>query len=280
MDLDGRPISVAANGLAFSGLEWGPSDGRTVLLLHGFPQRCTSWAAVATRLAEAGLRAVALDQRGYSPGARPVEIADYALPLLVADTAAMIEALGPPVDLVGHDWGAVVGWQVAARRPELLRSWTAVSTPNPSALNEVLAVDEEQRKAFGYILIFREPGRAESALLGDDGAGLRAVYGTAVAPERVDDDVAFFSQPGVLAAALNWYRAMSPDDAADVGRVRVPTTYVWGAADIAFQRAAAERTGAFVDADYRFVPLDGVTHWVPDQAPGVVATEILRRVAD
>jgi len=128
------------------------------------------------------------------------------------------------------------------------------------------------------MLVLREPGRGESALLGNDGAGLRAVYGTAIAPERAEADVEFFAQPGVMTAALNWYRAMSADDAAEVGRVAVPTTYVWGADDIAFLRPAAERSGAFVDADYRFVALDGVTHWVPDQAPDILATEILRRV--
>lgn len=148
----------------------------------------------------------------------------------------------------------------------------------PTALNEVLAVDEEQRARFGYILAFRDPGRAEKALLGDDAAGLRAIYGTAVAPDRIDADAAFFMQPGVLTAALNWYRAMSPEGAAPTGRVTVPTTYVWGSADMAFGRAAAERTGAQVDAPYRFVALEGAGHWLPDEAADTVADEIARRV--
>jgi pimeloyl-ACP methyl ester carboxylesterase len=271
-------VRIAANGWDFTGLQWGPAAGRTVLLLHGFPQHATSWAAVGARLAEAGLRAVALDQRGYSPGARPADVSDYALVHLVADTVAMIEALGGAVDLVGHDWGGVVGWQVAARQPMLVRTWTAVSTPNPLALNEVLAVDEDQRARFGYIRSFRVPGRAEAALLADDAAAMRAIYGTAVAPERIDDDVAFMSTPGTLTAALNWYRAMSPSDTDGLGSVTVPTSYVWGSADVAFGPVAAERTGGYVRAPYSFVPLDGASHWLPDEAPDALADEIARRV--
>jgi pimeloyl-ACP methyl ester carboxylesterase len=275
---DGRAIELAANGLRFSGLEWGPPEGRTVLLLHGFPQRSTSWTQVAGRLAEAGLRGVAVDQRGYSDGARPSEVADYARADLVADVAALIEVLGGAADLVGHDWGAVVGWDVAALYPASVRTWTAVSTPNPLALAEVLAVDDEQRASFGYMGFFREAGKAEATLLADGGAALRQLYGDAVEGTRVERDIEFFSRPGVLTAALNWYRAMSPEDASAVPRIKVPTSYVWGAADIAFRRAAAERSGSFVDAAYRFVALDGVSHWVPDEAPDALAEEIARRV--
>lgn len=277
----GRPVRIAANGWQFSGLEWGPADGRTVLLLHGFPQHATSWAALAARLAEAGLRAVALDQRGYSDGARPPDVADYAMPHLVADVVAMIEAVGGSVgalDLVGHDWGAVVGWQVAARYPQLVRTWTAVSTPNPLAMNDALAADEEQRARFSYIRDFREVGRAEAALLADDGAGLRSFYAGAVAPERVDADVAFMARPGVLTAALNWYRATSRDDTDGVEPVRVPTSFVWGSEDISFGRAAAERTGEYVTAPYEFVELERASHWLPDEAPDALAVEISRRV--
>lgn len=274
----GRGIEIAANGLRFTGLEWGPAAGDTVLLLHGFPQRSTSWAPVAEKLAASGLRAVAIDQRGYSPGARPTEVADYARAHLVADAAAVIDQLGGPVHLVGHDWGAVVGWQVAIEHPDKLRTWTAISTPNPSALAASLMADEEQRNAFGYILVFREPGRAEAALLDNDAAGLRAIYGGAVPSDIVDADAAFLSEPGVVTAALNWYRAMDVADTASLSNVSVPTTYIWGSGDIAFLRKAAETSGDYVDADYRFVPLDGVSHWVPNEAVETVAGEILRRV--
>ncbi|HEY3717493.1 MAG TPA: alpha/beta hydrolase [Jatrophihabitantaceae bacterium] len=269
------PITLSANGYEFTGFSIGAPEGRPVLLLHGFPQTSGSWLEVAGRLAAEGLRAVAVDQRGYSPGARPSDVAAYALPELISDVCAIIDALGGSVDLVGHDWGAVVGWQVAARHPERVRTWTAVSTPNQLALNEVLAVDDEQRQRFGYILAFREPGRAETALLADDAQRLRQLYGGAVSAERVEADVAAFSQPGALTAALNWYRAMSPHDADGLGLVTVPTTYLWGTEDIAFGRLAAEGSARYVDADYTFVPLDGVGHWVPDQAPDAVVAEIL-----
>lgn len=272
-----RPLSVPANGLEFSGLAWGPPEGRTVLLLHGFPQRCTSWARVAPRLAERGLRAVAIDQRGYSPGARPVDVAEYAMPQLVADAAALIDALGGVVDLVGHDWGGVVGWQVAARYPDRVRTWTAASTPCQLALNDVLAADPGERARFGYILRLRRSG-SEDELLADDATALRELYRDAVTPERVAEDVAFFAQPGVLTAAVNWYRAMARTDADGLPHVLVPTTFVWGSADQAFGPAAAERTADYVDGPYEFIALDGASHWLPDEAAEALADAILRRV--
>ena len=66
----------------------GEAAREPVLLLHGFPQSARSWRAVADRLAAAGVPTAAPDQRGYSPGARPAEVAAYALPELAADVLA------------------------------------------------------------------------------------------------------------------------------------------------------------------------------------------------
>lgn len=270
------PLALAVNGLTFSGFATGPSAGRTVLLLHGFPQTSRSWLAVAGQLAAHGLRVVAVDQRGYSPGARPAEVSAYAAPALIADVCGFIDELGGSVDLVGHDWGAVVGWQVAARHPDRVRTWTAVSTPNPLAL---LDPDDDQQERFGYIRVFREPGRAERALLADGARRLRALYGGAVTADRMEADVAALGSPRALTAALNWYRAMSRHDTDGLGLVTVPTTYLWGVDDVSFGRRAAEASGRYVDADYTFVPLSGIGHWVPDQAPGAIAREVLARLS-
>ena len=272
-----QPVLIHANGLQFSALEWGRTGGPVVLCLHGFPQRSTSWTAVAGRLAAAGARVVAPDQRGYSPGARPKEVESYALQHLVADAVAMIGSLGGLVHLVGHDWGGVVGWQVAARRPDLLASWTAVSTPHQAAVDELLARDPAERERFAYIRGLRDP-RAEEQFAAGGWWRLREIYGGRVPADRVEDDVRFFRQPGVLTAALNWYRAMQRDESAGLGPVAVPTSYVWGSTDVAFSPAAAAGTQRYVTGDYRFVPLDGASHWLPDEAPDAVTEVIAERI--
>ncbi|HEY2297611.1 MAG TPA: alpha/beta hydrolase [Jatrophihabitans sp.] len=276
----GTPVRVQANGMAFDAMAWdpeGPEGGALVLALHGFPQRASCWSAVAQRLASAGIRTIAIDQRGYSAGARPVEVAAYAMPHLIADVVEIIGALNSRVHLVGHDWGGVVGWQVAARRPDLLLSWTAVSTPNQLAINEVLSESAAERARFGYIRDFREPD-AEQRLVELNWAPFTSLFGDRVPAERVADDLAFFAQPGVLTAALNWYRAMARTDADGLGPVTVPTAYVWGSADMAFSAAAAARTERFVAAPYRFVALDGASHWLPDEAPDTLAEVIAEQV--
>jgi pimeloyl-ACP methyl ester carboxylesterase len=98
-----------------------------------------------------------------------------------------------------------------------------------------------------------------------------------VRPAQVDSYVAQLSEPGALTSALNWYRAMRADLGA-LPAVTVPTTYVWSDEDQAIGRAGAERCGEFVDADYRFVELPGISHWIPEQSPEELAEAILARV--
>ena len=106
------------DGLTFDVLDEGPRDGKPVVLLHGFPERSSTWRLVSPLLHQAGLRTIALDQRGYSPGARPRRRRDYRMHHLVGDVVALIDQVGEPVHLVGHDWGAAVGWAVTMRRPD------------------------------------------------------------------------------------------------------------------------------------------------------------------
>jgi pimeloyl-ACP methyl ester carboxylesterase len=279
--MPGQVMQVDVGDLTFDVRVDGPADGPPIVLLHGFPETSLSWAGVMPMLATAGLRVYAPDQLGYSPGARPDEVEAYSLPNLAQVTADLMTALDlPRAHVVGHDWGANVAWALAAWHPDRVQTLTAVSVPHPAAYTAAFRADPEQKERSAYIRLFWQAGKAEEVLLADEARRLRRMLGTeaetGVPKEAVDEYVAVLSAPGALTAALNWYRAMSSGTKVD--RVGVPTTYVWSDGDVAIGRTAAEACGEFVTGDYRFVELRGVTHWIPEQAPGRLATAILARI--
>ena len=272
-------LELKANGFVFDAAADGPADGRLVVLLHGFPQTSWSWRTVMPALAGAGYRVVAPDQRGYSPGARPEGVASYGMRLLVSDVVGMLDDLGASqADVVGHDWGAAVAWQLAARHPDRVRTLTPVSVPHPLAFVEALRTDDDQRERSAYMQFFRLVGTAEDTLLADDGAALQGIFGGRAGIDA-SRYVALMRQPGVLTKCLNWYRAQDLADIEDVGPTTVPTLYVWSDGDVALGPTAARATGAHVSAPYRFEVLRGVSHWVPEEAPEQLASWILEHLA-
>ncbi|GAB2876491.1 alpha/beta fold hydrolase [Nocardioides pacificus] len=271
-------VPVTAGEMTFDVRLAGPEDGTPVLLLHGFPVTSLSWREVAAHLVEAGLRVIAPDQRGYSPGARPEGVAAYTTDVLAGDVIGLADALGlDRFHLVGHDWGSSVAWYVAAHHAERIETLTAVSVPHLAAYGAALRDDPDQRERASYIQVFRREGRAEELLLEDDGRRLRAMYGPGVPVEQQDTYVRRLAEPGAMTAALAWYRAMR-SDLASLPPVTVPTTFVWSDQDTAIGRVPAEACGDHVSADYRFVELPGVTHWIPEEAPEALARAITERV--
>ncbi|MGN5239614.1 MULTISPECIES: alpha/beta fold hydrolase [unclassified Rhodococcus (in: high G+C Gram-positive bacteria)] len=270
--------AVTLGDLTFDVRVAGPADGPPILLLHGFPQTSRCWNAVAAGLAGDGMRVLLPDQRGYSPGARPSGVTAYTIDHLSADALGILDAFDiDDAHIVGHDWGSSVAWHVAAHHPERVRTLTALSIPHLAAFGMALRGNDDQKARSTYFSLFREAGKAEDVLLADDAHRLRALYGHAVPSDAVAEYVRALREPGALTAALNWYRAMT----ADTGRlppVKIPTTYIWSTDDAAVGRFAAELCGDFVDADYTFEALDGVSHWIPDEAPGAVTTAIGTRV--
>jgi pimeloyl-ACP methyl ester carboxylesterase len=267
-----EPVDIEAGGFAFSGLCSGPVGGSPVVLLHGFPETSWSWRHQLEALGEAGYRAVAFDQRGYSAGARPSDVSEYRIALLVSDVLAVADSLGiDRFDLIGHDWGGMVAWAVAGLHPDRLKSLTVLSTPHPLAFGAALSAEGgDQQQRSGYITIFREVGVAERALLGEDGSGdgLRMMFGASgLATDDVEVFVKVMTEPGAMTAALNWYRATEIDQISAVGEIRVRTMYIWSTDDIALGREAAEATGQYVTGPYRFEILEGVSHWIPETAP-------------
>lgn len=273
-------MRINARNQVFDVAVTGPPDAPPVLLLHGFPQHSGMWDLVSAPLLGAGLRTVAVDQRGYSPGARPAAVEAYRLQECVEDAVALLDALGiDAAHVVGHDWGALVGWQMAAVRPDRVRTLTAASVPHPAALARAMATDDDQRQRSSYIRLFREAGHAEQVLLRDDADALRRVF-TGCPVERIDRYLIPMREPELLTAALNWYRALPDGGFGDPGPVRVPTTYVWTSADVAIGPHAARACAEHVTGPYRFLRLHGVSHWVADEAPGALADAILDRVVD
>ncbi len=271
-------MKIGLRGLSFDVHRAGPDTGRPVVLLHGFPQNSAMWDLVTPALHAAGLHTIALDQRGYSPGARPAEVAAYAQLEAAYDVLALLDALElDSAYLVGHDWGAIVAWQVAGRYPERVRTLTAVSVPHPVTFFDAVEGDPDQAERSSYIKLFRQPGKAEHVLEEDDSLRLRAIF-AGLPDERIEGYLARLREPGALTAALNWYRAISPADLDGLGKVQVPTTLLWGDQDLAVGPVAAARCAEQVTGDYRFRALPGVGHWIADTAPDALAGAILERI--
>ena len=115
------------------------------------------------------------------------------------------------------------------------------------------------------MLTFRDPS-AEALFLDNDAAMLRGLYETSGMPDKdaAAEYVRVFLEPGALTGGLNWYRAN--DFRAEIGPITVPTMYVWSTDDIALGREAAEGTAAYVEGPYRFEVIEGVSHWLPEEA--------------
>lgn len=252
----------------------GPADGPVVLLLHGFPQSSWSWRQVWPRLAEAGFRVVAPDQRGYSPDARPVGIEHYRMAPLVADAVAVLDHVGAQAaHVVGHDWGAAVAWHLAGRHQDRVQTLTTVSVPHPVAFVEALRTDADQRARSRYMKDWLDPEAEKRLLAGnlDDIFGGIPGVDAAVYVDRM-------REPGALTAALSWYRAQSLADLDGLGPITAPTLHVWSDEDAALGPAAAHATGSHVDGPYRFEVLHGVSHWVPEQAAEQLADLLLQHL--
>ncbi|CAB4903935.1 MAG: alpha/beta fold hydrolase [Rhodococcus sp.] len=263
------------DGLEFDVLDQGPLDGPIVLLLHGFPERAASWSAVMDQLNEAGFRTIAPDQRGYSPGARPKRRRDYRVGALVDDVVALIDTIAAPVHLVGHDWGAMIAWVTAGRRPDLVSSLTAFSVPHPGSFITALLTSRQILHSW-YFAFFQLPVLPEKWMTRP---GQRAEKWYEKSGMNADDlertrtDIVGY---GALPYAVTWYRGL-PFSNPGIGRLRitVPTSMVWSDGDTFIGRSAIERAQQYVDARYTLTVLAGVTHWIPTQAPTAAAQAII-----
>ncbi|WP_372728635.1 alpha/beta fold hydrolase [Nocardioides sp.] len=273
-----RITSYRRGPWSFDVLDEGPLDGTPVLLLHGFPERASAWRDVAPVLHAAGLRTFAPDQRGYSPGARPTRRRDYAMEELTADAVALIEEIGGPVHVVGHDWGAMIGWLLGAHHADKVRTLTAASVPHPQAFVRAL-VTSRQALTSWYMAMFQLRGLPERGAREAGGAFDKAMLGGGMTADEVTRFRTEIVAYGALPGALGWYRGMPFAGRAFLARhTTVPTTYLWGDADSGVGRAAAHACIRYVDGPYTFDVIRGGSHWVPTQHADRCSAAILSRI--
>lgn len=269
------PKRVAANGIDFAYLEEG--EGPLMLLLHGFPDSAETWSHQMAPLAEAGFRVVAPFNRGYAPTG-PGEFYDVAT--LATDVQALIAALGGgPAYLIGHDWGAAITYALLAAYPESVQRAAVLAIPHPRVLPQLVMTPEQVHRAFHW-WFFQLPDLPEVAIAANDWAFLGYLWDRWTGPGYHDPEhlakiKRTFSEPGVLTAALSYYRALFAPNLADPGLIAVreraqrdidvPTLGIFGSLDPRLQFAASQRE--FFSGEYRYEVVDGAEHFVHREKP-------------
>lgn len=236
------------------------------------------WDLLITRLTANGYRCLAPNQRGYSPGARPPRRRDYRLSELAEDVRALIDASGAPrVHLVGHDWGATVAWHVAQLFPDRLLTVTPMSVSHPIAFDKAI-LTSRQFLASGYMFFFQLPRIPE--WWAKHGRGKWTTQGLiemrAQHASRAELENQAKALEGAETATLNWYRALPFADFREARKkVTVPTMYIWSDGDMYLRSKGARLCADYVTGEYRFEVLNGVSHWILDEAPDATADLLL-----
>jgi pimeloyl-ACP methyl ester carboxylesterase len=293
--------SVTANGTRFHVASMG--EGPLVLLLHGFPEFWWAWRHQLVSLAAAGFRAVAIDMRGYGGSDKPPR--GYDLITASADAAGLIRALGEAnAVVVGHDWGALTAWTMAAYFPKAVRRLAVVSMghplrmraavlPSPVALSRSLVPFGEARRS-GYPLTFQVPMIPERRLVRDGGALVESILSSWSAPGWPDEDTARVYRramriPPVAHTSLEYHRwfvrsMFRPDGLRYAHQLRTPVTapvlHLHGAVDPCVLPQTARGAGRYVEGPYRWKVIEGAGHYPHEERPELFDEELLGWLAD
>jgi pimeloyl-ACP methyl ester carboxylesterase len=263
--------TVEANGLAFPVIDYG--EGSPVVLLHGFPDDRHVWRHQMPVLGSAGLRVIAPDLRGFGDAPRPSDPGSYGLGLAAKDVIGILDTLRVgEAQLVGHDWGAALGWYLAAQHPDRFRRFVALSVGAPGA-----APTAEQGEKSSYMALFRQAGIAEAELQRDDWKLFREWLRSAPDSERY---ITSLSRPGALTAALNWYRASNAGPGtptAGAGKTVVcPVLGVWSDGDAYLAEDQMRTSGERITGPFEYERITGASHWMMLDKPNELNRLLLR----
>jgi pimeloyl-ACP methyl ester carboxylesterase len=252
IELNGVTLNVVIEG-----------QGPDVMLIHGFPDSHQVWRKQIPVLVAAGYRVIAPDLRGYGASDMPQRVSAYAVKEVVAELVALLDALGvAQVRLVGHDWGAMIGWLLAIAHPARVERYAALSVGHPNAYSRGGLM--QKLKGY-YILLIQARGLTEWLMTAGNWWFFRQMT-------RYADELplwkAEMGRPGRLRAALGLYRAnlwlVLPQKLA---AATMPVMGVWSSGDLFLTERQMQRSRDFVTGAWRYERLEGVNHWMPLAAP-------------
>lgn len=277
--------SRAVNGLSLHVVEAGPANGPLLILLHGFPEFWWAWRRQITPLAEHGYHVVVPDMRGYNTSEAPHGITAYRLETLSADILALADSFGADrFQLVGHDWGGIVAWDVGARDPGRLERLVVMDAPHPDLwVKEVLSHPTQALRST-YAAFFQLPWLPEAVLRAFNFAGLRTMVHLArpgtFEPGEMDRYVDAWSHPGSLTAMLNYYRALRKRPVPDQPRrITPPTLILWGEKDSFLEGHIARSALDYCD-DGNLTIVTDATHWLHLEEPERINRELIAFLGD
>ena len=236
------------------------NKGPNVVLLHGFPESSIMWNRFAKQAAQEDYRILAFDQRGYSPGARPSNITDYQIDNLAKDVINVANEIGfDNFHLVGHDWGAVVGWKTVMDFPSRVLTWTAMSIPHPAVFLNAVLNDSIQKQRSSYFKLFQRPIVPEFLLMYGNQKTYKKLMG--IAPkENLDEYLSIVSEPGAFTAELNWYRALDVEKliASKTLEINIatPTLFIWGKTDAVISPSIIPNQQKYMKGPHKELSLD------------------------
>ena len=260
----------------------GKESDETVILLHGFPETNHMWTPLMIDLVKEGFYCIAPNKRGYSRDAKPTGRKNYTLEKLGDDIIQISKVLGrDKFHLIGHDWGALIGWYLSNQYPELLLSWSALSVPHTQAFGEAIVSDPIQKRMSAYIRYFQFPWLPEFNIKKNDYKLFKRLWKNS-SKDEVADYLSVFREHGTVSAALNYYRGnyrmlKRAGTTAILGDVHVPTLFIWGEADFAIGNYGVEKCQDHVKGDYNFVKLKG-GHWLVQTNYDEVASSVINHL--
>jgi pimeloyl-ACP methyl ester carboxylesterase len=252
---------IKIQNLTFDCRVAGKEEDELVILLHGFPESAYMWVDLMEDISALGYYCVAPDLRGYSKEACPKGKKNYGLGKLKADVMNIAKSLGrEKFHLIGHDWGAAIGWQVVHDHPDAILSWTGLSVPHLQAFFEAIATDKDQKNKSRYMYAFQIPLLPEINIRKNDFKVFRKLWKNSSQTE-VEDYLSIFRKKRSLTAALNYYRGniklvKAAAKEQIMGDISAPTLFIWGENDVAIGSVSVEKGHDFMKGYYKFLKLE------------------------